>query len=189
MLKKIYNYFGTQVNRPYATYLLAFLFFLEAIFFVPVDPLLILFCLENRKRALFFATIATIASVLGGIVAYYIGYKFWDLFGKKLISMITTEETFSHIRNQYKDYESLAVLVAGFTPLPYKAVTITAGFCKLPFLPFLLYSFIARGARFFLVATVIRIWGSPIKKFIDRFFNLLALLFIILVIGIIWVFK
>lgn len=182
MLKKLYDKLSCQVDKPYATPLLAVLFFIEAIFFVPVDPLLILFCLENRKKALWFATVATIASVLGGILGYIIGFKFWDLFGKKLISFITTEKTFNSIREQYAAYEIWAVLLAGFTPFPYKAVTLTAGFCKLPIIPFIFCSFIARGARFFTVALVIRIWGASIKKFIDRYFNLLALLFVLLII-------
>ena len=182
MLKKMYDKLGGQVNKRYATPLLAVLFFIEAIFFVPVDPLLILFCLENRKKAIWFATVATIASVLGGILGYFIGFKFWDIFGKKLISFITTEQTFNHIKDQYAIYEVWAVLIAGFTPLPYKAVTLTAGFCKLPLIPFIFCSFIARGARFFAVAIVIKIWGTSIKKFIDKYFNMLALLFMLLVV-------
>ena len=189
MLKKMYDWMGTQTNKSYSVPLLAVLFFVEAIFFIPVDPLLILFCIENRKKSLYFALVATIASVIGGACAYLIGWKFWDLFGKKLISMICTQETFENIRNRYEIYESWAVLIAGFTPLPYKAVTITAGFCKLPILPFLVCSLIARGARFFLVAIVIRIWGQAIKTFIDKYFNILALIFVVLVIGAIWAFK
>ena len=180
---------GTQVHKSYATPLLAILFFIEAIFFVPVDPLLILFCLENRKKSIFFATVATISSVIGGAVAYYIGFQFWEMFGKKLIGLVTSEKTFEHIKTQYELYESWAVLIAGFTPLPYKAVTLTAGFCKLPFVPFIVYSFIARGARFFLVAITIKIWGAAIKNFIDKYFNLLAIIFILLVILTVWVFK
>ncbi|MBT3456440.1 DedA family protein [bacterium] len=189
MLKKLYDWMGTHVNKPYGVPLLGLLFFIEAIFFVPVDPLLILFCLENRKKAMYFATVATIFSVLGGAAGYLIGWQFWDACGSKLIEFFTTPETFNHIKCQYEIYETWAVLIAGFTPLPYKAVTLTAGFCKLPFIPFLVCSLISRGARFFLVAIIIRIWGVKIKEFIDKYFNLLALVFAILVVGAIWIFK
>ena len=189
MLRRLYDWMGRQVHKPYAMPLFSFLFFVEAIFFVPVDPLLILFCVENQKRSLYYAAIATISSVLGGAAAYYIGYEFWELFGKKLIAWATTPQTFEHIKLRYEQYESWAVLIAGFTPLPYKAVTLTAGFCKLPFVPFIFYSFISRGARFFLVAITIKIWGAAIKNFIDRYFNLLAILFILLVVGVVWLFK
>ena len=181
-LKRLYDWFGRQVHSPYATPLLIFLFFIEAIFFVPVDPLLILYCIEDRTKAFYYATLATLASVAGGIAAYYIGYAIWESVGQWLVHALFTQEQFDHAVHQYKLYESWAVLIAGFTPLPYKVVTLTAGFCKLPLVPFVVYSFISRGARFFLEAGIIRIWGAQIKEYIDRYFNLLVILFTALVI-------
>ncbi len=185
-LKKLYNWMGRQVHSPYATHLLAALFFVEAIFFVPVDPLLILYCLERRRLSWYYATIATCASVLGGIAAYGIGYAVWDLVGQRLVTFLFSPVQFAQAVSFYKNYESLAVLVAGFTPLPYKAITLSAGFCKLPLLPFTLCSCISRGARFFLLAGVIALWGDKIKVYIDRYFNLLVLLFTLLIIGTLW---
>lgn len=187
MLKRAYDWMGTHVHTPYATPFLAALFFIESIFFIPVDPILMLFCLEDRRKSLYFAFVATIASVTGGIAAYFIGYAVWETFGQWLVALLFSQETFNNALRLYRDYESWAVLIAGFTPVPYKAVTLTAGFCKLPLIPFIVYSLIARGARFFLVASVIRIWGNEIKGFIDRYFNLLVVLFALLVIGCVWV--
>jgi len=181
MLRKIYNKLGGYVHSPYANPLLAFLFFLEAIFFIPVDPLLILYCIEHRKRAFYFAALATSASVLGGIAAYFIGYSIWETVGQKLVTMVISPEKFDHAVHQFKLYEIWAVLIGGFTPVPYKAITLAAGFCKLPLLPFILCSIIARGARFFLIAGIISIWGVQIKEYIDRYFNLLVVLFVIIV--------
>jgi len=86
-------------------------------------------------------------------------------------------------------YQNWAVLIAGFTPLPYKAITISAGFCKLSIIPFIVCSIISRGARFFLIAGALYVWGARIKVFIDRYFNQLVLLFTILVVVSVWFFS
>ncbi|MFC1841475.1 YqaA family protein [Candidatus Dependentiae bacterium] len=194
MLKKIYDWLGSKVHSSYATPFFCILFFLEAIFFVPVDPILILYCLENRNEALKYAALATISSVLGGITGYMIGAYLWNTVGPqilnvKIISYLLPQETFYYLRNLYHTYATWAILISGFTPIPYKAATLSAGFCKLPLIPFICFSCIARGARFFLVAVIIRIWGEQIKAFIDRYFNLLSIIFITLVIVIFFVVK
>lgn len=186
ILKKIYSSCGRMVHTPYAMPLLAFLFFIEAIFFIPVDPILIVFCIEKRHRSLLFALIATCASVAGGLAGYYIGYAIWETIGQTIIAYIISPDRFEQLIHTYTKYESWAVLIAGFTPLPYKAVTLTAGFCKLPLMPFIICSFIARGARFFCVGTIIYIWGETIKEYIDQHFNLLVGLFATVVMVACW---
>jgi len=182
MIRRTYDWMGKKAHSPYAHWWFFILFFIEAIFFIPVDPLLILFCIQQPKRAWQFAFLATIASVLGGIAAYFIGYALWETVGRRLIFLVTSQETFDRIGQLYRQYEVWAVLIAGFTPmLPYKAITLTAGFWRLPLLPFIIGSLIARGARFYLVAGIIRIWGDSIKQFIDHWFNYLVLLFVGLV--------
>lgn len=188
VLKRMYYWCGQQVHTAYAVPLLALLFFIEAIFFVPVDPLLILYCIEDRAQALYFATIATFASVAGGLMAYTIGFALWEVCGKALVGFIFSPDTFHNAVKSYEQYESWAVLIAGFTPIPYKAITLSAGFCKLPLIPFIIFSIIGRGARFYLIAYAIRIWGSQIKEYIDRYFNLLVIFFTILVVGTCWLF-
>lgn len=179
-IRNVYDWMGKQVYSPYATPMLALLFFIEAIFFLPVDPLLILYCLEHRQNSWHYATVATIASVLGGIVGYLIGYAFWQVAGKFVLGWIISAQTFDSAVHLFNKWHMVAVLIAGFTPIPYKAVTYTAGVCHLPLLPFTFYSFIARGARFYLVAAIIYWWGASVKDYIDRYFNILVLLFVII---------
>jgi len=190
ILKRLYDWMGKQVHTAYATPMLALLFFIEAtVFFIPVDPLLILYCIEHRNRSLYYATVATIASVIGGVFGYGIGLALWESIGQLIVNYIISPTTFAEVVHGFTKYESAAVLIAGFTPVPYKAVTIGAGFCKLPIVPFVTYSLIARGARFYLLAIIIRIWGKEIKEYIDRYFNLFVLLFMIIVAGGIFIIK
>ncbi len=186
MLKRLYDWLGMQVHKPYAIPFLGVLFFIEAIFFVPVDPLLILFCIERQNQALYLAAVATCSSVLGGIVGYFLGFSIWEAVGQKLVNLMLTQATFDSAVAQLEKYQSWAVLIAGFTPIPYKAVTLAAGFCQLPLIPFIINSFISRGARFFLIAGIIYIWGKRIKKYIDRYFNILVILFVIILFVVLW---
>jgi len=181
-IRKVYDWMGKKVYSKYANLWLAGLFFIEAVFFIPVDPLLILFCVQNNKKSLKYATIATLSSVTGGVVAYGIGKLMWDTVGINLVKWVISETAFNTAVLKYKLYQNWAVLIAGFTPLPYKAVTLSAGFCGLSLAPFILYSF-------FLVAGSIRIWGPQIKIFIDRYFNQLVILFTIILIASVWLLK
>jgi len=188
-IRELYDWMGEKIHSPYAVPFLAGAFFIEAIFFLPVDPLLILFCIEKRNKAWLYATVATVSSVAGGVVGYYLGYGVWNLIGQKIVALISTPQRFEALCIQYKLYQNWAVLVAGFTPLPYKLVTLTAGFCKLPLLPFIVCSFIARGARFYLVGGIIYLWGETIKEYIDRYFNVLVAIFTLLVVAAFVIFK
>jgi membrane protein YqaA with SNARE-associated domain len=179
-IRKLYDWMGSKVHTPYATLWLAALFFIEAVFFVPVDPLLILFCIERQKKSLFYATVATIASVMGGIAGYFIGRCAWDICGVSIVHTFITQETFSRLVEYYTMYQNWLVLFAGFTPFPYKVITLSAGFCKVSFVPFVLCSLIARGTRFFLLGSIIYVWGEKMRGFIDRSFNQLVLLFTLL---------
>jgi len=194
MLKKIYKWMGSKVHSKYADQFLCLLFYLEAIALIPVDPILIIYCLEKKERSFSYATMTTVSSVLGGISGYFIGSFLWDIAGLqilnfKAISCIISHSTFEYLQMQFHRYAHWAILIAGFTPIPYKAATLSAGFCKLPLIPFIAFSFIARGTRFFLLATIIKIWGKQIKIFIDRYFNLLTIVFIFIILSIILIRK
>jgi len=185
MIKKLYDWLGSKVHSKYADIFLCFLFYFEAIFLIPVDPILILFCLEKRNKAFIYATMATVFSILGGITAYFLGSFLWDTAGHqilnfKIVTYILPKETFFYLRSLYHKYATWAILIAGFTPIPYKAATFSAGFCKLPITGFIMFSLISRGTRFFLEAGIIHIWGDKIKIFIDRYFNLLTVVFILI---------
>jgi len=193
-LQRLYNWMGSQVESRYADCILAILFYLEAIFFLPTDPMLIIFCIEKPKKAFRYATIATVSSVLGGITGYFLGLMLWNTWGQDIIhngyvNYIISADMFTYLGKQYELYESWAILIAGFSPIPYKAATLSAGFFKLPLLPFIVFSFIGRGTRFYLYAIVVRIWGRQIKSFIDRYFNSIAMVATCLILGIIWFLK
>jgi len=177
VVRKLYKSLSAYVHRPFASIIFAFLFFIEAIFFIPVDPILIMFCLERRSQSLFYAAVATLSSVLGGFMAYLIGSTLFDTLGLRIINIFSSMETFNRITNLYRSYESYAVLFSSFTPFPYKIVTLSAGFCKLPLIPFITCSLIGRGARFFLVAYIIKKHGAQVQQFIDRYFNYLVIIF------------
>ena len=189
IVRKFYGWLGKKVNSPHAQYWLAFLFFIEAVFFVPVDPLLILFCIENSKKSLTYSAIATISSVAGGVFGYFIGAVMWKSIGMTLVSWVISEQAFMSAITKYKLYQNWAVFIAGFTPLPYKAITLSAGFCKLNLPYFILFSFLSRGARFFLLGGIIKIWGKQIHFFIDRYFNQLVVLFTLIIVFGFWLLK
>ncbi len=193
-LKQSYERMGSMIHSPYADYILGFLFYLEAIFFLPTDPILIIFCLERRDRALTYATIALIGSVLGGITSYALGAFLWHTCGEAIIhnhivNYVISAKLFYHLSDQYQKYEWWAILVAGFTPVPYKAATLAAGFCKLSFGPFVVCSIIARGARFYLLAVICMVYGERIKDSVQKYFNFILLLAVILVILTVWLFT
>lgn len=195
MLKRIYKWMESCVHKKYAQSLLFILFYFEALIFIlPTDPMLIVYCLEERKNAYWYALLATVASVLGGITGYIIGYTLWQSIGQEIIhncwvNIFLKPQDFYYLCDLYKDHEYFAIFIAGFTPVPYKAATFTAGFCNLAFIPFVICSCIARGARFFLYAITITIWGVQIKKYIDRFFNLFVILIVILITLSLWLWK
>lgn len=186
-VRPVYDWTRQRVSSPYALLWLVGLMALESFIFpIPIDPLLILFCIEKPKKSFHYATLCTLSSVFGGALGYAIGSFLWDTFGSFFTRYIVSALTFESIRLKYELYETWAVLIAGFTPIPYKAVTLSAGFCKLSFLPFLFYSTLARGARFFLLAGIITVWGAQIKKYIDLYFDRLVLLFTVLVCASLW---
>ena len=183
IVRALYDWMGSRVTSRYADTWLMFLFFIESsLFIVPVDPMLILFCIHNRMRSWYYAGIATIASVIGGLFGYILGWGVWDLIGKQLVGLFISQDVFTKMLAYYHKHEALAVLIGGLTPIPYKAVTISAGFCQLPLVPFICYSLIARGLRFFLIAGAIYYFGERIKAYIDRYFNYLVCLFTVVVV-------
>ncbi len=192
-IKKLYDWMASCVYSPYADITLGFLFFLEAIFFLPTDPMLIVYCINRQEKAFRYATIATISSVLGGITSYLIGAMLWDIAGEqiihnKIINYVLSPATFTHLSQRFRQHEWSAILIAGFTPIPYKAATLTAGFCKISLIPFVLCSVIARGARFYLLAATIKILGVHIQQSINRYFNIMIGLTMLAIIFSLWFF-
>src|SRR3990167_9703206 len=115
-MKRLYTWATKKVHAPYATPLLSVLVFIEGVLFMPTSTLLMVYCLERRSRAYYYATITVIASILGGILGYLAGAFLWDLLGKKMIGLFTTPEEFTHLTQQYAIYGISGVLIASFLP-------------------------------------------------------------------------
>jgi membrane protein YqaA with SNARE-associated domain len=191
-MKKLYHWVLEWAEKPSAQIALFALAFAESSFFpVPPDILLIPLVLGFRKKWFRLALTATVASALGGLFGYFIGWKLWWTFGGdftpvahfffKIIPGFTREWFFS-MKEKYELYNFWIVFTAGFTPIPYKVITISAGAFRVQFLVFLIASVISRGARFFLISFLVFWFGQPIKAFIDKYFNWLALLFTVLLV-------
>ncbi|MCH8170469.1 MAG: DedA family protein [Bacteroidetes bacterium] len=192
-IRKLYDWVLSWAYTPYGAIALFILAFAESSFFpIPPDVLLIALVLGARKKAFRFALICTIGSISGAILGYLIGHYLWWTTGNEFSSVAGfffsnfpgfTEEMFFRIQQLYSHYNFWIVFAAGFTPLPYKVFTVSAGAFNINFPLFMIASIIGRGARFFLVSALIWKYGPPIKSFIDKYFNLLAILFTILLIG------
>jgi membrane protein YqaA with SNARE-associated domain len=172
-------------ETPYGLPALALLTLAESSFFpIPPDPLLMALCLGAASRSLKFATVATAASVVGGMIGYGIGALVWlgvsDIFFAYVPGV--TPEAFAGVQDLYLQYDFWAVFLAGMTPVPYKVFTISAGVFSINFPIFVLASVLSRGLRFFLVAGLIYRFGPSISSFIDRYFNLLTWVFGVLVV-------
>jgi membrane protein YqaA with SNARE-associated domain len=183
-LKWLYEWVLHWAATPYGVPALALLAFAESSFFpVPPDVLLIALCLGVPARAFYFALICSIFSVIGGIGGYLIGWVIWDEVQSFFFRFVFSEALFNRADGLYHEYDFWAVFIAGFTPIPYKVFTIGAGVFEIDFLRFLVASILSRSARFFLVAGLIWKFGPPVKLFIDKYFNLLTIAFVVLLVG------
>ena len=191
-IRKIYNWTLSLAERKFSGLWLGLLSFAEASFFpIPPDVLLIPLCLGKMKKAFKFALICSIASVLGGIAGYVIGAYAWDELSRFFFEYIPgfTPEKFDQLKAWYEEWGWPLVFIAGFSPIPYKIFTVASGVLGMALWPFILASAVSRSARFFLVAFLLAKFGEPMKEKIDKHFNLLALLFGLLLIGGIVVLK
>lgn len=171
-------------ETPYAVPALFLLAFAESSFFpVPPDVLLITLSLSINRRAFYYASVCLIGSVLGGIIGYGIGLYGYEAIGRPIVDFYHGQEVMESIRLQYDQYGFIGILIAAITPIPYKIFTIASGVFTFDFKMFVLASIIGRSTRFFLVAALIWKFGLPIRNFIDRYFNLLSYVFIILLVG------
>ena len=192
-LRRLYDWILHWAETKYGVPALFLLALAESSFFpIPPDVLLIPLALGARSKAIRFALVCSVASIVGGIAGYGIGYFSW-WSGAKTSSAVAlfffnhipgfTEQVFLNIQEKYEIYNFLIVFTAGFTPIPFKIITISAGAFSVNFPMFLLASTVSRSARFFLVALLIRQFGEPITAFIDKYFNVLSIIFTLLLIG------
>ena len=182
--RRLYDWVLHWAETPYGTPALAIIAFAESSFFpVPPDPLLMALALGRRTSAMRFALVCTAASVVGGLAGYAIGRYGMDLIGRPLIEAYGYQDTAEKLTRTFTEHGFWAVLVAAVTPIPYKVFTITSGACALSLHTFILASVLGRGLRFFVLGILIHVFGEPIRKFIDRYFNVLSVVFVVLLVG------
>ena len=180
-LRKTYDWILHWSTTKYALPALAVLSFAESSFFpIPPDVLLIAMVVAVPMRAFRYAAVCSVASVLGGMFGYLLGWQFMDLVGTPIVQFYHLQAQWDKIGGWYEEYNAWAVGAAGFTPLPYKVFTLAAGAFQINFPVFVLASLVSRSARFFIVAGLIWKFGAPIKVFIEKYFNILSIVFIVL---------
>jgi membrane protein YqaA with SNARE-associated domain len=192
-IKNIYQWVLNWAQSPYGAFALFILAFIESVFFpVPPDVLLIALALGAAAKAFRYALICTAGSVTGAIVGYGIGHFAWMSgngeftgFANFFFNNIPgfSVSLFNNIKELFTEWDFWIIFTAGFTPIPYKVFTISSGAFEINFVMFIIASIISRGARFFLIAFLIWKFGPGIKRFIERYFNMLALGFTVILIG------
>ncbi len=179
----LYEWTLKWAEHKFASRILALLSFAESVFFpIPPDVLLAPMVLAKREKAWYYAGLTTIASVVGGIVGYFLGaYLFEPLIAPAIDSMGYTER-FDVAVGWFNEWGVWVVFIAGFSPIPYKLFTVSAGFLNMLFVPFLIASAVGRGTRFFLVAGLIRWGGEPFEKKLKQWVDILGWAFVVLII-------
>ncbi len=184
MLRRLYDWTLSLAGHRHALPALAVVAFVESsIFPIPPDVLLLPMVLAAREKAWRIALVATLASVAGGLLGYGIGALLYDTLGQPLLAFYGYEARFAEFQARYAEWGAWIVAFFGFTPFPYKVITIASGAADLDLWVFMTASTLSRGARFFLVAALLWHFGPAIRAFVERYLAPLTLLFFILLLG------
>lgn len=191
IVKRLYDWMLSWGNSRWGAWALFFFALAESSFFpIPPDVLLIALCLGVVTKAFRYAAICLSGSIVGAMIGYAIGFFLWQSPSGEYTALanwffqhVFSVDSFQNVGALYDKYNFWIVFTAGFTPLPYKLFTITGGLFHINFVMFLIASIVSRGLRFFLIAGLIWKFGAPIKSFIDKYFNLLAIAFTVLLVG------
>lgn len=187
MIRKLYNWCLAAASKPYAAWILALIAFAESSFFpIPPDLMLIPMALARRDRAFYYAALCTVASVIGGLLGYFIGAVLYDSVGAWLIHLYGYGDKVEAFRESYACWGALIILLKGLTPIPYKLVTITSGFAGYSLPLFVLFSAITRAGRFFLLAGLIWKFGPQAKEIIEKRLEMWTFIFLgVVVVGVV----
>jgi len=184
VMRGLYDWTMEKAAHPHAEWWLAFFCFVESSFFpIPPHPLLGLMCLAEPKKAVRFAIIATLSSVAGALLGYAIGWGLFETVGRPLIALLGLTESFPVAACYLREYDVEAILIAGATPVPFKLLTISAGFVEMALVPFILASLAARALIFMSVGILFKIFGAPIKRLIDQYLGTAVTLFVLIVVA------
>jgi membrane protein YqaA with SNARE-associated domain len=184
MMRRAYDWTMRTAAHEKAPQALFLVSFAESSFFpIPPDVMLIPMVLARRAKAWLYAAICTVASVLGGMGGYAIGFFLYETLGRWLIAAYGLGPQFEAYRAAYNEWGLWIILIKGMTPIPYKLVTIASGAAAFNFWVFIAASIVTRGVRFFLVAGLLYWLGDPIRGFIERRLTLVLTLFVVAFIG------
>lgn len=184
MLRRLYDWTMSLADHPRALWVLAIVAFVESsVFPIPPDVLMIPMILARPSRAWLIALVATVASVTGGMLGYAIGYFFYEAIGEPILSALGKADAMAEFNATFNGVGFWAVLIAGVTPFPYKVITIMSGWTAMPLATFIVTSIVARALRFFIVAGLLRAFGTPVRGFIERRLGLVFTAFVVLLIG------
>jgi membrane protein YqaA with SNARE-associated domain len=184
MFRRLYHWTLKQAESRHAGPSLAVISFAESSFFpIPPDVMLAPMALAQPKRAFYFAAVCSIASVLGGIFGYVIGYFLFETVGQWLMELYGYTQKIDAMRVFYDKWGWAAVLIGGLTPVPFKLITIISGLLEYNFLLFVFLAALTRSLRFFVLAGILYVWGEPIKALIDKYFTLIMIAITLGIIG------
>ena len=190
MIKKIYKKIIEISKKKYALPFLLIVAFLESFIFpIPPDIFLIFLVLAYKNKAFYLAFLCTLLSVAGGILGYLIGSFFFDSLGQGILNYFNLNEKFLEFSESYSDNGFFIVTMGGFTFVPYKIITLSSGFVKMDFIQFILASTLSRGARFFLVATLLYFFGKKIERLLIKRFGLICTILFLIILIIYFIMK
>ena len=183
-LRQLYAWTVHWAKTPQAPWALFAVAFIESsVFPIPPDVLLIAMVVAERKKWVRDATICTVGSVLGALFGYFIGWGLYETVGKMIVNAYNFQPVMDLVGRKYAENAFLTVFTAAFTPIPYKVITIAAGLFHISIITLVFASIIGRAGRFFLVADSLRIFGGKIEKSIEKYFDILSIVFVLLLIG------
>lgn len=183
-LRRLKEWVEGYAEKPHAEWALFVIAFIESSFFpIPPDVLLIAMAVIVPTKAFRYALICTAGSVLGGVFGYFIGWAFFETIGQPILQFYGAMGHYETVRQLYSEHAFWAIFTAAFTPIPYKVFTIAAGTFEISLATLIGASILGRAGRFFIVAALFYFFGAPIKKFIDKYFELLTVVFLVLLVG------
>ena len=184
LLRRLYDWTIALAGKRHAETALFWVAFVESSFFpLPPDLILVPMTLARRERAWRYATICTVASVLGGVLGYAIGYFLFEAVGRPILQFYQVMDQYQHLKSLFDRWGVWIIVAKGMTPIPYKLVTITSGALNFALIPFMLASIVSRSIRFFLVAALIWKFGAPVRTFIEKRLEVVTTVFLILLVG------
>lgn len=182
--RKLYDWTVHWAKSPYAHYALFGIAFAESSFFpVPPDVLLIAICIACPKKWWFSAAVCTLGSLCGAYLGYFIGWGLYETVGKLIVETYHLQDAVTLVGQKYTENAFLTIFTAAFTPIPYKAITITAGMFNIPLATLTVASIVGRAGRFFLVAGALRLFGKKIADSIEKYFDIFSIIFVVLLVA------